>query len=222
MNMKHNALAVSIASAIALGSTVSSAQSEDSSNMLENIKEDTSITLSGAVVEAREDEFDLVVGGQTLTVEVEDDIRDGGAYTLLPGDRVTVAGRVDDDLFEGKELKANALHIDKLDTTFIIDEDYADKHGMVFGQNLGDYITVAGHVTTVHPDDGEFRIHADIGDFTVEVDELDDNPLDDEGYMKISAGDSVLIDGKVDDDWLEGREIVASSIRVVRHGILVN
>jgi len=157
-----------------------------------------------------------------VTVEVEDEIRDGGAYTLSPGDRVTVSGRVDDDLFEGKELKANAIHIDKLGTTFIIDEEYADEYGMVFGQDIGDYIAVAGNVTTVRPDDGEFRIHGNLGDFTVEVDKLAENPLDEDGYMRIRTGDAVRIVGKVDEDWLEGREIVATSIRVIRLGVVVD
>ena len=226
MNIKQSALAIGIASAIAFGSTfgstIASAQSEDTGSMLGNIEEDTSITLSGAVLETHEDEFDLRVGAAIVTVEVEDEIRDGGAYTLLPGDRVTVSGRVDDDLFEGKELKADALHIDKLGTTFIIDEEYAEKYGMNFGEDIGDYAVVSGHVTTVRPDDGEFRIHAGLGDFTVEVDQLAENPLDDEGYMKIRTGDAVRITGEVDDDWLEGREIVATSIRVVRPGIVVD
>lgn len=222
MNMKQSALAIGIASALAFGSTTSSAQSGDDANMLNKFQEDTSITLSGAVVEAREDEFDLLVGGQTVTVEVEDEIRDGGAYTLAPGDRVTATGRVDDDLFEGRELKASALHIDKLGTTFIIDEEYADKYGMNFGKDIGDYAMVAGHVTTVRPDDGEFRIHAGLGDFTVEVDQLAENPLDDEGYMRIRIGDAVRVTGVVDDDWFEGREIVATSISVVRAGIVVD
>lgn len=220
--MKRSILAIGIASAIAFGSTISSAQPEDRGNLLANIDEDTSITLSGAVVEARQDEFDLIVGGETVTVEVKDEIRDGGAYTLAPGDRVTVSGRVDDDLFEGKELKARGLHIDKLGTTFIIDEGYADKYGMVPDTDIGDYIAVAGTVTTVRPDDGEFRIHGDLGDFTVEVDALPENPLDDEGYLRIRTGDAVRVVGEVDDDWLEGREIVASSVRVVRLGVVVD
>lgn len=222
MNMKQTALAIGIASALAFGPTVSPAQSEDEANMLENVQEDTSLTLSGSVTESREDEFDLLVGGQEITVEVEDEIRDGGAYTLVPGDRVSVTGRVDDDLFEGRELKAGALHIDKLGTTFIIDEEYADKYGMNFGEDIGDYAMVAGHVTTVRPDDGEFRIHAGLGDFTVEVDQLAENPLDDEGYMRIRSGDAVRVTGVVDDDWFEGREIVATSIRVVRPGVVVD
>jgi len=226
--MKQTALAISIASALAVGSTIgltigstnASAQSEDEANMLENVQEDTSITVSGSVTHARDDEFDLLVGGQEITVEVEDEIRDGDAYTLVPGDRLTVTGRVDDDLFEGRELKASALHIDKLGTTFIIDEEYADKYGMNFGVDIGDYAVVAGHVTAVN--DGEFRIHAGLGDFTVEVDELAENPLDDEGYMKIHTGDAVRVTGVVDDDWFEGREIVATSVSVVRAGVVVD
>ena len=60
---------------------------------------------------------------------------------------------------------------------------------MNFGVDIGDYAVVGGHVAAV--DDGEFRIPAGLGDFTVEVDELAENPLDDEGFMKIRTGDAV-------------------------------
>jgi uncharacterized protein YdeI (BOF family) len=196
------------------------ALADDHEGMLDQVEDNTSITLSGTVLEAREDEFDLQVGNDTVTIEIDDEIRDGGAYELAAGDRVTASGRVDDDLFEGKEIAAEAIHVDKLDTTFIIDEEYADQYGMNMGRNLDDTVSVTGTVIKVADD--EFRIRAGIGEFTVEVDELASNPLDDEGYMKIGSGDSVHVVGEIDDDWLEGREIVASSVSVVRVGYNAN
>jgi hypothetical protein len=38
------------------------------------------------------------------------------------------------------------------------------------------------------------------------------NPLDDKGYQKIEVGDVVSVSGNMDDDFLEGRELVAESI----------
>ncbi|NKI34751.1 hypothetical protein HFP89_06190 [Wenzhouxiangella sp. XN79A] len=218
--MKNQLLATSIASALAVGLTALPAHAEEQTGPLSGLEEDTSITLSGTIVEEREDEFDLMVGAETVTVDIEDDIRDGGAYTLLPGDRVTVTGQVEDHFFQGRELEATAMHIDKIGTTFILDEDYADKYGMVSGRMMDDYVQVSGVVKSV--DDDEFRIHTRAGgDFTVEVDELADNPLDDDGYMKIRVGDSVNVFGEIDDDWIEGREIVASSVDVLRVGVIV-
>lgn len=218
--MNKRPLTIGIAAALAVGTAFSSVHAQDANEVLRGVEDDASITLSGTVVEAREDEFDLLVGDETVTIEVEDEIRDGGAYTLLHGDRITATGRVDDDLFEGKELVASALHIDKLDTTFVIDEQYADRFGMAMDSFDANYIDVSGTVTEVRDD--EFRIHAGLGDFTVEVDELPSNPLDDEGYMKILPGDAVRVLGEIDSDWIEGREIVASSVSVVRMGTVVD
>ncbi len=220
--MRKHLLSASITSMLAAGLAFSPLHAQDNGGALSGLEDDTSITLSGAVIEAREDEFDLRVGTETVTVDIEDEIRDGGAYELLPGDRITVSGLVEDHFFQGKELEANALYIDKLGTTFIVDEDYADDYGMVAGRMMDDFVEVAGTVTMVADDHDEFRIHDDVGDFTVEVDELAENPLDDDGYMKIRVGDAVRVIGEIDDDWIEGREIVASSVNVVRLGVIVD
>jgi uncharacterized protein YdeI (BOF family) len=215
-------LAASITSALAAGLAFSPLQAQEQTGPLSGMDDETSITLSGTVIEARDDEFDIRVGTETVTVDIEDEIRDGDAYELLPGDRITVSGLVEDHFFQGKELEANALYIDKLGTTFIVDEDYADDHGMVAGRMMDDFVEVAGTVTMVGDDHDEFRIHGNVGDFTVEVDELAENPLDDDGYMKIDVGDAVRVIGEIDDDWIEGREIVASSVTVVRIGAVVD
>lgn len=220
--MRKHLLTASIASVLAAGLAFSPLQAQDNGGALSGLEEDTSITLSGTVIEARDDEFDLRVGTETVTVDIEDEIRDGSAYHLLEGDRVTVTGRVEDHFFQDKELEANGLYIDKIGTTFIVDEDYADDYGMVAGRMMDDYVEIAGTVTMIGDDHDEFRIHGDVGDFTVEVDELAENPLDDEGYMKIRVGDAVRVVGEIDDDWIEGREIVASSVNVVRVGVVVD
>ncbi|MBY6203526.1 hypothetical protein [Halomonas denitrificans] len=216
--MRKLPLAIGIASALAAGTAVSPALADEHASALKGLEDDTSITVSGTVIEAREDEFDLLVGNERLTVEIDDDIRDGGAYTLASGDRVTTTGTVDDDFFEGKELEATALYIEKLGTTFVVDEDYAGDHGMVVGRNLGEYVEVTGTVTTVSDDDEEFRLQGDLGSFTVEVDELDDDLFDDEDYLQVRVGDTVRVVGEIDDDWLEGREIEANSVNVIRVG----
>lgn len=220
--MNKKLLSMTIATVVAAGSASSAALAQSENHMLNSYEDDTSITLSGTVVEARSDEFDMLVNDDTITIEVEEQFRDGGAFSLLTGDAVTVTGRVDDDLFEGKELKANALYIDKLGATFILDEDYVERHGMVAGRNLTGFIEVAGNVTNVSDDAEEFRIHTGVGDFTVEVDELDSNPIDSEGVTRIRPGDWVSVLGEVDSDWLEGREIVASNVHLVRLDLFID
>lgn len=216
--MKKLPLTIGIASALAIGFAGTPAIGGDGHSGLKGLDDETSITVSGTIVNADEDEFDLLVGDETLTVEIEDDIRDGGAYTLSDGDRITVTGSVDDDLFEGKELEATAIYIEKIGTTFIVDDDYAGDHGMVAGRNLGEYVELTGTVTEVDGDDEEFRVRGDLGSFTVEVDELDNDPFDDDDYLQIRVGDTVRVVGEIDDDWLEGREIEANSVNVIRVG----
>jgi len=220
--MKKRLLQSAITSLLAVGaaSTVAMAQSDE--RMLKTYEDETSISLTGSVVEARADEFDLLVGDDTITVEVNEEFRDGGAYTLLSGDSVTVSGQVDDDLFEGKELVANALYIEKLGATFVLDDGYVEKYGMVSGRDLSGYIEVAGNVTHVSVDDDEFRIHTGVGDFTVEVEELASNPIDDEGVIRLRTGDWVSVLGRVDSDWLEGREIVANNVHLVRLDMVID
>jgi uncharacterized protein YdeI (BOF family) len=213
---KKQLLHLAIASALATG-VASDAAGQVDQGMLKNYEDDTSITLSGHVIEARSDEFDLRVDNDdTVTVEVDEQFRDGGAFTLIAGDQVTVSGLVDEDFFEGRELEANALYIEKIGATFILDEDHVEKYGMTPGRTLVDTIEVAGNVTRVGDDADEFRIHTSAGDFTVEVDELMANPIDDEGVMQIRPGDWVNVAGHIDSDWLEGREIVASRVNVLR------
>jgi len=213
--MKKKVLSISIASVLATGLMSSATAAETESNFLKGMDDETSLTFTGTVIETRDDEIDLMVGGKTVTVEVDEEIRDGGAYTLLAGDSITVSGHVDNDFFEAKEFEANAIYVDKIGTTFIVDDDFVDTHGMVAGRNLNDQVEVSGYVTSIDEDD-EFRIHTDAGDFTVEVDDLDNNPLDDEGYMQLSVGDQVNVAGHIDDDWMEGREIEASNVHMVK------
>jgi uncharacterized protein YdeI (BOF family) len=220
--MNKKLLSMTIATLVAAGSASSAALAQSENHMLKSYEDDTSITLSGTVVEARSDEFDMLVNDDTITVEVDEQFRDGGAYSLLAGDSVTVSGRVDDDLFEGRELEADALYIEKLGASFVLDDDYVEKYGMVSGRDLTGFIEVAGNVTSVSDDADEFRIHTGVGDFTVEVDELDINPIDDEGLTRLRPGDWVSVLGEVDSDWLEGREIVASNVHLVRLDLVID
>ena len=60
----------------------------------------TWITISGEVGAVDPDHFTLDYGDGLVVVEMDDGDRDADAYKLLQGDKVTVAGRIDDDFFE--------------------------------------------------------------------------------------------------------------------------
>jgi uncharacterized protein YdeI (BOF family) len=71
--------------------------------------------VQGMVTKVRGEEFVLDTLVRRLTVEVEempyDPLDDVGYQKVDVGDRVSVTGRMDDDLFEGRELVADSLVI---------------------------------------------------------------------------------------------------------------
>lgn len=71
------------------------------------------ITVRGVVTEVSGEEFVLDTGSRKLTVEVEEmptnPLDDEGYQKIEVGDRVSVTGEMDDDLFEGKELVADFI-----------------------------------------------------------------------------------------------------------------
>ena len=54
----------------------------------------------------------------SVTVEMDDGDRDADAYKLLPGDKVNVVGKIDDNLFELISIEASSVYVEKLGTTF--------------------------------------------------------------------------------------------------------
>ncbi|MDZ7752979.1 MAG: hypothetical protein U5S82_15310 [Gammaproteobacteria bacterium] len=179
--------------------------------------EDTWISISGTVDAVSSDTFTLDYGQGNITVEMDDGDRDADAYKLIKGDKVRVSGMIDDDLFETRTLEAASVYVENLDTYFYasaMDEEDA-------------VITVTTPITITTPvvisetvirgvvtetSDEEFVIDTGLREVRVEVEEMAYNPLDDEGYQKIEVGDRVSVTGDMDDDFLEGRELVADSV----------
>ena len=76
------------------------------------------IRLDGTIVSSTPSTFVLDFGSDTVTVEVDD----WGVYAegaaLLPGDRVSVTGRVDENLFSSDTIEARAVYVKNLDTVY--------------------------------------------------------------------------------------------------------
>ena len=69
------------------------------------VPDDSWISISGTVVTPQADSFKLDFGNGLVTVEVDDFDRTGEGVLLRDGDRVTVFGRIDDDLFEKTKIR---------------------------------------------------------------------------------------------------------------------
>jgi len=91
--------------------------------------DDSWISISGTVESVRPDEFMLDYGEGVITVEMDDGDRDADAYELVKGDKVTVSGRIDDDLFEVAKIEAASVFVENLGTYFYassVDEEDVD------------------------------------------------------------------------------------------------
>ena len=151
--------------------------------------------------------------GQIL-VEMDDGDRDADAYVLAPGDTVTVHGWIDDGLFETRTIEASAVHVQNVGTWFYASGiDEKDTVVTIVHPVLSQVI-VRGIVTSVS--DEEFTLASGVREITVGVEDLPSNPLGDDSYQQIEVGDEVTVMGQIEYDFLEGREIMASSVSTLR------
>jgi uncharacterized protein YdeI (BOF family) len=176
--------------------------------------DDSWISLSGTVTAVTPDAFTLDYGKGMITVEMDDGDRDADAYKLIEGDKVTVNGIIDDDLFETRTIEASSVYVEKLDTYFYASAaDEEDTFVTYWSPVVVSRTVVQGTVTEVN--DEEFVLNTGARTVTVEVEEMPYNPLDDVGYQKVDVGDRVSVTGTMDYDLFEGRELVADSLVIL-------
>lgn len=147
---------------------------------------------------------------------------DADAYKLLPGDRVTVYGEVDDDLFETTTIEASSVYVEGLGTHFYAsaaDEEDALEPTYTGVPVIVSSTTIRGTVIDVDELQDEFTVDAGINEITVDVDEMLYDPLDDEGYQKIEEGDRVSVTGQMETEFFEGRELTADSVVTLSEAI---
>ncbi len=171
----------------------------------------TWINISGTVKGVAADSFQLDFGAGMITVEMDDGDRDADGYKLLPGDKVTVSGMIDDDFFETTTIEASSVYVQKLGTYFFASA--VDEEDYFFDATTPVVVaetTVQGIVTDI--DENEFKVDNSLRTVTIDVSSMPYNPLDDKGYQKIGTGDIVRVSGTIDDGFFTGREIVAESV----------
>jgi uncharacterized protein YdeI (BOF family) len=175
----------------------------------------TWISVSGTIKAVTADAFLLNYGKGTITVEMDDRDRDSEAYRLLPGDKVTVNGIIDQDFLERKTIEASSVYVENLGTTFYasaVDEE--DLWGYVPTPLVLTTTVMEGTVTEV--EDEQFMLRVGLSTIEVEVDEMAYNPLDDLGYQQIEEGDRVRVTGHSDYELFDGRVFNARSVVTLR------
>ena len=169
----------------------------------------TWITISGEVESVEADAFDLDYGDGVIIVEMDDGDRDADGYKLLPGDKVTVSGMIDDDFYELTTIEASSVYVENLGTTFYASAVDEGAFGIVTPV-VPSRVTVSGTVSAVTADD--FIINTGLRRVRVDIEDLPYNPLDDEGYLKIEIGDYVRATGNMDSEVFEGRQLMADTV----------
>ena len=122
------------------------------------------ISISGTVVNPGADSFMLDYGDSVIIVELDDWDAYGEAHALLDGDKVTVYGRIDDDLFQLARIEAASVYLESLNTFLYASAD--DEEGNDYTAYFWDVpfplvvnrATLRGSVTSVKPDEREFTI----------------------------------------------------------------
>ncbi|GGD84638.1 hypothetical protein GCM10011515_00480 [Tsuneonella deserti] len=149
------------------------------------------ITIDGVIASKFPDQFILDYGTGKIDVEMDDWDKTLEGVALLPGDKVSVTGRVDNDLFEKASIEASSVYVSNLNTTFFAsgaDEEDLGLHP-VPETTLNSGVDYTGWVTGTW--DKGFSLGA--GPMLVRVDTSNvKNPLVRNG---ISAGDRVYVWG---------------------------
>ncbi len=174
--------------------------------------DETWISISGTVTEPTADSFMLDYGKGMVAVEMDDWDWYGDAYGLLEGDKVTVNGRIDDDLFETTSIEASSVYVESLGSYFYAsaaDEEDASYATVVTSPVVVSTVTVRGEVTSIDTLEGEFTVDTGVKQVTVDTEELAYNPLDDKGFQQIEKGDRVSVSGEIDNDLFDTREVEA-------------
>lgn len=166
--------------------------------------------------------FTLDYGEGSIIVEADDWDLDEDAR-VYPGERVTVKGLIDKDLFERRSIEASSVYVHPRNVYYFASS--ADEEPRFYGYNYypgypldGSWMTVSGTVKSVSPNSKSFEIDTGARDLKVMTDDLGYNPLDNIGFQKLRKGDRISVTGILDKDFLDEDDIRASSVITLSKG----
>ncbi|MFO7964029.1 MAG: NirD/YgiW/YdeI family stress tolerance protein [Desulfobacterales bacterium] len=179
------------------------------------LPDETWISISGTAVEAGEKSFLLDYGKGMVVVEMDDWDWYKEGHNIVEGDKVTVYGRVDDDLFETTTIEADSVYVEGLGTYFYADSDDEEiaepyNYWVSGGPIIPGQVYVRGKVTGV--EERKFTIDTGPRKLTIDTDEMVYNPIDKKGYQWVEKGDHVLVGGQLEKDFWGNREVAANTV----------
>lgn len=188
---------------------------------LENKADRSYISITGNVASTTSSKgsgFTLDYGDGLIAVEVDDYLSGDKSAGIIPGERVTVNGRVDNDLFETRSIEADSVYVHNRNTYYYAssaDEELNRYSSYLYAPTYpvdGTWLTVSGVVKSVSPADRSFEIDTGVRELEIETQRLGYNPLDQIGFQKIQVGDRVSVTGLLDSDFFDEDDIIATSI----------
>lgn len=200
-----------ISLSVALAATTVSAQSTDVATTFD----EEWIMLSGKVETVLATSFLLDYGQDDITIELDKfdwDVE----RSVLPGDRVTVTGRMDRNLYDARSIEAATVFVPRLNEYIYADPEdeegdpslsYRFTPGVYSGSDDGDWMSFSGLVTAMEGDE----IMVDTGISSIRV---DTSPVPG-GLVSpsVDIGDRVLVSGELDAaDLFDKKEVEANSV----------
>lgn len=190
----------------------------DKSPEVQEKPDDAWISVSGTAKNIGADDFTLDYGEGSVTVEADDWDWTPEAAKLKDGERITVYGYIDDDLYERRSIEASSIF--RHDEGEFVYADSIDEEGGYYSAPFylsveePEGVTAHGDVESVNG--REFVL--DVGTMDVRIDTLSMayNPLDEEGYQKVDVGDRVSVIGDIEESFFDDAMIDAESILVLR------
>lgn len=170
------------------------------------------LNLTGSVVSTAPNSFMLDYGAGNIRVEMDDWDWFQEGRLLKAGDRVTVSGLADRDLFLAKRVEANSVYVHNLNTIFFAsgaDEESMRARSATAGAPA-QYADFTGVVTAV--EGREFTLGTGPAAIRVDTSLLADNPLDSQGQHRVKVGDRVLVWGDIDLEPAENAELKARGL----------
>ena len=176
---------------------------------------DTWITLTGEVSAVDSKFFTLDYGDGNIFVELRDTDLDSNAYAKMKGEEVMVTARLDDGMFSSERLVAQSVIVDGMDTVYLaesVNQASADLY-LSTASNIefdDEEMVLVGTVKSI----GKEALQIDVGDttLTVELDELEDAPVDADGYLTLMKGERVRITGELEDDFFNRFTVEADTL----------
>ncbi|NMH60272.1 NirD/YgiW/YdeI family stress tolerance protein [Alteromonas ponticola] len=215
MNFKNTLLSTAIAGAIfSTSALAATTNSSASANELAAFDDDTWITVNGEIENIHTDSFVVKTGDNRITVEFDDGDNDADALAFEAGEKVTVSGKVDKDVFSDTALDASSVFVHDHNTTYVSNPDdrvVYDRYiaTAVVPENFDD-ITMIGTVAKV--DDDTFELSAADATVKVDVSELSGEPLEESGFLNIETGDRVKVDATMGDTFFSEGTVVANTL----------